>query len=86
MYCVYVLKSTKDGRLYIGVTNDLKRRLSEHNAGDTKSTKHRGPFVLVYCEIYRSKLDALTRERKLKQFKNSYKELVKRIKGSLESA
>ena len=84
MYCVYVLKSEKDKRLYIGVTNDLKRRLSEHNAGDTKSTKHRGPFALVYCEVYRSKSDALIRERKLKQFKNSYKELVKRIKSSLE--
>lgn len=86
MYCVYVLKSRKDGKLYIGFTNDLKRRLLQHNSGDTKSTRYRSPFILVYSEIYRSKLDALTRERRLKHFKNSCRELVKRIDKSLELA
>jgi len=86
MYCVYVLKSEKDGKLYIGITSDLKRRLAEHNAGANQSTKHRGQFQLIYCEVYRSKKDALTRERKLKQFKNAYAELRKRIQNSFESA
>jgi putative endonuclease len=39
MYYVYVLKSEKDGRLYKGLTSDLEKRLLQHNAGITKSTK-----------------------------------------------
>lgn len=84
MYVLYILKSQQDEGLYIGITSDLKRRLNEHNNGENKSTKSRGPFELVYCEVYRSKLDALEHERKLKGFKNSYTELKKRISRSLE--
>lgn len=83
MFYVYALKSEQDGDLYIGYTEDLKRRLEEHNSGANKSTKSRKPFVLVYYEAYRNKSDAMTRERRLKQFKNSYSELKKRIVKSL---
>ena len=83
MYYVYVIKSSVDNKLYIGSTNDLKRRLSEHNAGQNKSTMHRKPLELVYYEAYRSKLDSLERERKLKRFNNSYTELKKRINRSI---
>lgn len=82
MHSVYILKSLIDNGLYIGVTNDLKRRIAEHNSGENKSTKVRRPLVLVYCESYRSRKDALIRERKLKQFRNSYTELKKRIRYS----
>jgi putative endonuclease len=80
---MYVLKSEKDGQLYIGSTNDLNRRFKQHNDGQNISTKERIPFVLVYYEAYRNKNDAVGREKKLKQFKNSYTELKKRIKNSL---
>ena len=50
MFYTYVLKSKKDGKLYIGSTNDLKRRLTQHNSGEVKSTKPRIPFILIYYE------------------------------------
>jgi len=83
MYYVYLLKSKKDNKLYIGLTNDLKKRLIEHNQGLNKSTKYRRPLVLIYYEAYSSLEDAQIRERKLKKFKNSYTELKKRIINSL---
>jgi predicted GIY-YIG superfamily endonuclease len=46
MWYVYVLSSRKDGKLYVGSTNDLKRRLKEHHDGLCKSTTHRRPLDL----------------------------------------
>lgn len=63
---VYVLRSIKDGRLYVGYTTNLKRRLTEHNAGMVSSTKHRIPFKLIYYEACAHQADALRRERYLK--------------------
>ncbi len=71
--------------MYIGCTNDLRRRFKEHQEGRNVSTEHRGPFALVYYEAYAAKEDAFLRERKLKGFKNSYKHLSKRILNSLEN-
>jgi len=84
MYCVYVLQSKKDKSLYIGYTKNLKKRLAEHNNGLCVSTKNRKPFHVPAYEVYSSEIDAPTRERRLKQFKNAYKELVKRISNCLE--
>lgn len=53
MFYVYILKSLKDGKMYIGKTNDVNRRLKEHNYGHTLSTKSRAPFKLlksIQCE------------------------------------
>ena len=80
-YFVYILQSLRTKRLYIGVTSNLKKRLKEHNTGKNKATKRYTPWVLIYCEIYRSKKDALTRERKLKRYKNSLTRLKQRIKN-----
>jgi putative endonuclease len=63
---VYVLRSSATGRLYTGATTDLDRRLSQHNAGLSRSTKNRGPWVLVHKEELTSLADALRRERFLK--------------------
>lgn len=63
MYYVYVLESLKDERLYIGSTNDLKRRFLEHNAGKSFSTKSRIPFKLLYYEAYLHKEEAFEREK-----------------------
>lgn len=81
---VYVIKSRVDQRLYIGFTQNLSRRLKEHNSGHNTSTKNRSPLDLVYVESYLSKDDALERERKLKGFKNSYSALKNRIQKSLD--
>jgi len=64
MYYVYVLKSPR--QFYIGSTSDLKRRFTEHQNGKSKSTKHRGPWKIVYYEASQSIKDALKREKYLK--------------------
>jgi len=85
MYHVYFLKSRVDDKFYIGSTNDVNRRLKEHNKGETPSTKNRAPFDLVYCESYTAKRDALEREKYIKQFKNAYTQLKKRIQSSIDN-
>ena len=71
MYYVYVLKK-RDGVIYIGYTNDLKRRLSEHREKQPE---------LIYYEAYKNQLDAQDRERKLKQRGQAVKFLKQRNKG-----
>ena len=66
MYYVYILKSLKDNMLYIGYTNNLKRRIKEHNDGESKSTRNRRPLKLVYYEACLNQSDALHREKYLK--------------------
>ena len=66
MFYTYVLRSKKDGKLYIGYTKNLDSRISEHNSGKVQSTKYRIPFDLVYYEACRNQKDALRREKYLK--------------------
>jgi putative endonuclease len=66
MYYVYILKSKKDGKLYTGCTDDLKKRVGLHNAGRVKATKLRRPLILIYYEAYLNKSDAFLREKWLK--------------------
>ena len=66
MFYTYVLKSKKDGKLYVGFTDDLKRRFNEHNYGLAKSTKDRRPFELVYYEACNDRDKALKREKYFK--------------------
>lgn len=65
-YYTYVLKSKKDNRLYIGWTNNLIKRVEEHNKGKVFATKSRRPFVLVYYEACLSKEKAVSREKYFK--------------------
>jgi len=66
IYWTYVLRSNKDKNFYIGFTSDLKKRLSKHKTGNVSSTKSRRPLVLIHCELFLSKHDALRREKYLK--------------------
>ncbi len=66
MYYVYILKSKKDGRLYSGYTNNLERRIEDHNNGKVNSTKNRRPFDLIYYEGYVHQQDATAREKYFK--------------------
>ena len=61
-YYVYVLRSKKDGRKYIGYTANLSRRLLQHNNGDVISTRFRRPLDLIFYEAYLNQSDALRRE------------------------
>ena len=66
MEFVYVLRSEKDGKLYIGLTNDVTRRLEEHNAGRVSSTKGRRPMKIIFVEEYLEGKQAAEREKFLK--------------------
>ena len=66
MYYVYVLRSSKSGRLYTGFTSDLKKRLTEHGKNQSPHTRRRGPYELIYYEACRNSSDAQVREKYLK--------------------
>ena len=84
MFYIYVIKSKKDSSVYIGYTNDLSRRMKEHNLGESKYTKNKFPYELIYYEAYKSLSDAKFRENNLKRFAQAYSQLKRRIKNSLE--
>jgi putative endonuclease len=68
---LYILRSiSKPGKIYIGSTNDLERRLNDHNNGNTRSTKYFVPWEIAYSEEYKTKKEARDRERQLKKWKN----------------
>ena len=83
MYYLYVIKSLKDKGIYIGITDNIEKRLDEHNKGKTKSTKSRIPFILVYYEAYKNKADCRRRELALKKSGQQREVLKERIKNSL---
>jgi putative endonuclease len=66
MFYTYVLKSLKDNNLYIGFSQDLKKRIQEHVNGKVDATKNRLPIKLVYYEGCLNKEKALKREKSLK--------------------
>lgn len=65
-YFVYVLLSQKDGNFYTGYTENIEKRLDDHNSGEVYSTKYRRPFSLIYYEVSFNLDDALKREKYLK--------------------
>jgi len=71
------LKSTKNDSLYIGYTNDMMRRLKEHNSGLIGYTKKYLPWTLIYYESFISLEDARKREKSLKYFGKAYSMLKK---------
>ncbi|MDD3906023.1 MAG: GIY-YIG nuclease family protein [Candidatus Omnitrophica bacterium] len=78
MYFVYVIQSGKTGRYYTGSTENLERRLKEHNSDKVRSTKNKGPWKLVYKESAESKCRAIKREHYIKKLKggNGFKRLI----------
>ena len=66
MFIVYILLSEKDNKRYIGFTDNIERRLTEHNLGKVKSTKNRQPLKLIYTEQYENKSYAMKREKYFK--------------------
>ena len=69
-YHLYILVSQSNGRLYIGSTNDVERRQKEHHANNTKSTRGKGPWNVLFTKAYETKAEAQAWERKLKSWKN----------------
>lgn len=89
MYYLYILHSVKDEEIYTGFSDNLKRRLQEHNKGLVEATKYRRPLKLIYYEACLSKKDALHRETYLKSswgkrfVKNRLKNYLKEGEGKL---
>jgi putative endonuclease len=73
-YYVYVLASKRNGTLYIGVTNDLGRRVGEHREGLVPGfAKTYGVKILVYYEAFDDIEQAIRREKRLKKYKRAWK-------------
>ena len=66
MYYVYVLVSETRNYIYVGITDNLERRISYHNAGYNKKTKAYRPFYVLLTEEYPSRIEARLREKYLK--------------------
>lgn len=66
MYYAYILQSKKSGQWYTGSTNNLRKRLSQHNLGQATWTKKGIPWTLIYYEASLNEEDARTREKYLK--------------------
>jgi putative endonuclease len=69
-FYLYILKSKKTDKFYIGHTNDLERRITEHNSGQTKSTKSGIPWEIVFKREFNSNTEANQAELKLKKMKS----------------
>lgn len=88
MYWAYIIRSLKDNKHYIGYTNNLERRLQDHNRGKTQAVKYRGPFILVYREEYATKIEAVRREKQIKNYKGgeAFRRLLKSSDPTLSSS
>ncbi|MGH9729482.1 MAG: GIY-YIG nuclease family protein [Candidatus Acidiferrales bacterium] len=80
MGIVYILQSETSARFYVGSTDDLERRLSEHVRGHTPSTRGRGPWKLVYREEFKTLTEARRREIEIKRWKSA--RLIRALIGS----
>ena len=65
-YYVYVLRSDKDKKFYVGYTENLKSRFEQHQKGQVESTKDRRPLEIIYSEACLDKHDSMHREKYLK--------------------
>ena len=80
MFYVYAISSVSRSYIYVGMTDDLKRRLNQHNLGWNPTTKPYAPFELIHHEEFLTRFDARRREKYLKS--GAGKEFLKKIKLS----
>ena len=71
MYYLYILESLNTARKYIGISEEIEKRLKQHNQNRVRSTKAYSPWKIVYTERYNSKRESRQRELELKN--NSWK-------------
>lgn len=84
MFYFYLIQNELH-ELYYGSTNDLKRRIFEHNNGKSVSTKYH-KWKLIYYEAFTAEKDAREREQSLKHYGQSLAHLKKRLKNSLSES
>jgi len=66
MFYVYIIKSEKTRKYYVGSTNNLNKRIEEHNTGKSKYTSKGIPWDLIYYEIYLTRTLAMKKEKEIK--------------------
>ena len=66
IYYVYSISSTSRKYIYVGLTNNLERRISDHNKGYNRTTKPYAPYTTIYTEEFNSRAKARIKEKKLK--------------------
>ncbi len=80
---LYIIQC-RDGTLYTGITNDLKRRICDHNRGrGCRYTKYRWPVLLVYAEKFPDRSSALKREAQIQGWSRKEKEALIQSLGSI---
>jgi putative endonuclease len=86
VFWVYILASRPYGALYVGVTNDLGRRVHQHRIGTGSEHADRYRiWRLVYAESYRDVREAIVREKQLKKWRRQWKiDLIERANPSWE--
>jgi len=84
MFYVYAIKSTTHNRIYVGMSEDIERRLGEHNLGKSKFTSFYRPWVFFYSESFETRLEARKREIQLKS--GSGKEFLREILANFENS
>lgn len=84
MHFLYVLQSLVDSTYYIGTTHNIHQRLVDHNTGKSRYTKRKIPWIMKYFEEYKTKTEALKREKQIKNWKNTraIENLIKRTNES----
>ena len=76
-YCVYILTNVTRNVMYVGVTNDLGKRVAEHRAGmGSAFTRQYRVNTLVYAEEYQQIEDAIVREKQIKGWRRSKKDAL----------
>jgi putative endonuclease len=77
MFFTYIIQSQTSGKFYVGHTANLDNRLREHNSGESKSTRNKGPWILVHSDPFATRSEAQKHEYEIKSKKSS--ESIKRI-------
>ena len=66
MYYFYILRSRRNGKLYLGQTSDLKTRIKSHNDGENKATKPNIPYELIFYSAFKNEKDTINCEQYFK--------------------
>ena len=80
-YYVYAIKSLSRNNIYVGLTNNLERRIYDHNKGYNRTTKPYSPFLTIYTQDFNSRIEARLREKYLKS--GVGKDFLRKLERSL---
>ena len=84
IYYVYILQSAQDGTFYKGYTENIEKRVDQHNNGESKYTSRKMPWKLVYLEQFQTKREALIREKQIKRYNSIYLSyLIKKYQSTI---